>query len=103
MEDLIVTIKLLGSFKCRKKHTDSQKMKAFLGKGKEEISNIKHTDAEIFSCSKVIHISSSQVKNWVYGECPSWENGRDWKRKSVKERIKSYVKGFDEGFGVSFE
>lgn len=55
------------------------------------------------SCTRNINISGESVTNWIKGNCPSWEKPQVWRKMSNKQRIKSHVDSFNEGFGVSYK
>lgn len=102
MSDIIIKTVLPGAFQTKQKAISNQTIKLNLF-NKSELRTIKHTDATTFSCFRLTTILEPVVDSWIKGDCPYWETPREWKRKNAKEKIKSYVKTFDEGFGVSFE
>lgn len=103
MDGILISVILPGRFKTVKKHNTKQKIRVNYPNKKFEIKSIKHTDAEIFECRRVTKISDKILSDWIDGDCPSWENPRSWKKMSSKQKIDSYVKTFDEGFGVFYE
>jgi len=53
-------------------------------------------------CIKTV-ISADVIDFWQSSHCPYWEKAFVWKHMNKKDRFKSYLKRFDEGYGVSFE
>lgn len=64
---------------------------------------IKHSNRDIRDCRRTTTIPGSIVTSWIQGDCPSWERFDRWKKMSKRQKLKSYVDSFDEGFGVSYE
>ena len=60
-------------------------------------------DEELFDCCVKTVIRANVIKHWQSNECPFWEKPFVWKHMNKKERVKSYINRFDEGYGVSFE
>lgn len=99
---LTVTVYLEGTLGKPVQHHEDQEVQIKVGQVVVK-KTIRHTDRPTLECVKRINISSSVVQHWISNECPSWENAKKWKIMSKKQRIYSYVKGLDEGFGVDFE
>jgi hypothetical protein len=102
MNGIIIIINLPGTIGAPVKHKDWQKNTVKI-EGGTLTRNIFHTDREIKECYKRLPISDTVLEGWVSDTVPSWEEARRWKRMSRSQRIISYVKEFDEGYGVSFD
>ena len=89
LEGIILTVNLKGALK----HQFDTK-KEFGGYRRE---------AELFDCCIKTVIKANVIKHWQSNECPFWEKQFVWKHMNKKERVKSYINRFDEGYGVSFE
>lgn len=71
--------------------------------GTEAITReILFTKREETKCHKLIRITESVYEDWLR-TCPSWEKEGHWKRMSNNQKIRSYVNGLDEGYGVTFQ
>ena len=103
--NIVITTNLKGNLKGAQKHTSYQTYSVEVGNGKNRLvitKDILHTDREEQIVTRKTNISSEVVDNWLFN-CPSWERPKHWKLMSANQKIKSYIKSFDEGFGVSFE
>lgn len=100
---IIVTINLQGNLSGPVEHTTKQKNIVKLDEKKYESRVILHTDRKPSPCYRVLKVSEHVVHGWVSGDCPSWADPRRWKNMSSGQRIISYIAGFDEGHGVTFE
>jgi hypothetical protein len=96
-----MTVNLAGSLQGPVKHTTRVKN---IVKGKEHTYSkvILHTDRKYNECTRVTHISEEIVQEWIGRTCPDWERPGVWKKLSSLQKVNSYVKTFDEGFGTSF-
>jgi hypothetical protein len=103
MEGLIITVNLLGTIGGFNKHNSDQLYTFKSRKGELASGLIKHTDRAELECKKIIRISQEVLQFWQSNEVPEWETERDWKRLSPNQRVWSYVKGLDEGFGIEYE
>ena len=103
MSGMILTINLEGSIGGFVKHKDLQKVTVQLSKQETVSKTIKHTNRSMLECSKVMHISEEVIEHWEGETCPQWEEPRKWKKMSKSQRLFSYLEGFDEGLGFSFE
>ena len=99
---ILITVNLAGQIGGPKKHKDYQRHTIETSEGPMTRS-IYHTDRDIMPASKRITVSGEVVTHWVSDICPDWESPNKWKRMSYAQRLTSYLYGFDEGFGVSFE
>jgi hypothetical protein len=103
MAILIIKVNLLGNISGLVKHTARQKHTVKVADNEYVGKIIIHTDREPVPCSRSIRISEEIVNQWLYGKAPEWEDERNWKRLSVHQKIASYVVGFDEGYGVTYD
>ncbi len=107
METILITINLQGQINGCVKHTTKQEVKVNTAKVGDKFSKIVtkkilHTDRKDSLCVKKIKIDEKILNIWAI-ECPAWEKPSWWKNLKKKQRIESYVKRFDEGFGVSYQ
>jgi hypothetical protein len=105
MDSIIITTNLLGEIGGCVAHTTRQKHSVILS---EEFGNsvsriIKHTDRKESESVRLASVPGEVVDTWVKGECPYWENPKEWKKLTVLQRVISHVSRFDEGHGVGFE
>lgn len=103
--NIVITTNLKGNLKGAQKHTTYQSHSVEVGNGKNRLvitKDILHTDREEQLAIRKTNISSEVIANWL-GNAPSWERPKHWKLMSDNQKIKSYLKSFDEGYGVSFE
>lgn len=103
MSAIIVKVGLLGAISGRVKHTTKQKHTVKVDDNEYVSKIILYTDRLESICTRSFKVSDEVVKSWIYGESPLWEDSRDWKRFSIHQKLLSYIKGFDEGYGVSYE
>ena len=103
MKGLLVTVYLQGAIGGNVAHTTKQKSTVKLSKGESMTRTILHTDRTYQECCKVITISDNVLKDWESNMTPSWENDRKWKKMTKGQRVQSYLDGFDEGYGISYE
>ena len=101
-KSIVITVNLLGTVGGPKKHKDYQRHTIETSEG-PVTRTIYHTNRDILPCSKRINVSGEVVTQWVSDICPDWEDPRRWKRMTYAQRMTSYLYGFDEGYGVSFE
>lgn len=100
---IIVTVFLQGTIGGFVKQVDKQSHSVLVNHGIVLTKEIIHTDREISECIKQFNVDGELISKWVTGDCPYWENPRDWKKMKPNRRLVSYVRGFDEGFGVTFK
>ena len=103
MSGIILTVNLQGAVAGPVKHTDLKKVTIQLNNQELISRTIQHTDRKIMECTKVTHLSEEVIDRWENDECPPWEEPRKWKKMNRGQRLFSYLEGFDEGFGFSFE
>lgn len=107
METILITVNLQGRINGCVKHTTKQEVRVDISKPEDKFpkfinKKILHTDRGDSVCTKKLKIDESILKIWT-NECPSWEKIGHWKVLSKNQRINSYVKRFDEGFGVTWQ
>ena len=103
--EIVVTVNLKGNLKGAKRHTTYQNYSVEVGNGKNRLTltkDILHTDRGEQEAVRKTNISSDIVDSWL-SSAPSWENPKHYKLMTQNQKIKSYLKSFDEGYGVSFE
>lgn len=101
---LLITTNMPGIIGGFVKHEKKQIFSVPLPNKEVMTKNILHSDREEKICKRNTIVSERILAIWTSKENPEWENQRDWKRFSQKQKINSYVKNnFDEGFGVSWE
>ena len=98
-----ITVFLNGQLEGCVKSVDKQPYSIELSKGNVLTRQILHTDRKQTSCIRMFNVSGNVVNGWVSDECPYWEKPSNWKKMSKEKKLWSYVKTFDEGFGVDFE
>lgn len=103
MSAIIITANLNGNVSGFVKHVARQKNTVKVAEGEYITKIILHSDRIEKPCTRSTRVSESIVNQWIHGECPLWENPRDWKKMSVHQKIISYVIGFDEGYGVTYD
>ena len=104
MDSIIIKINLQGEISGRIAHTSRQKNTVSVGKDGEQVSRvIKHSDRQPSVSTRSCSIPGETVESWVKGDCPYWEEGRNWKKMSKVQKVISHVSRFDEGYGVSFD
>ena len=108
MESILLKVHLKGQISGFQKHTDRKIVTVDVtpigSKHPETVSkNILHTDRVSTECSRNTRISEDAVKNWASAECPFWEKPHVWKTLSRIKKIESFLKRFDEGYGISYE
>lgn len=64
-------------------------------------NNFKASEEQ--KCVRKTNISEDVVSGWVSGKAPHFVKDFIWKNMSKPQRLKAWVKRFDEGFGVSFQ
>lgn len=100
---IVVTVFLQGIIGGCVKSVDKQVHSVLVNHGVVLTREIIHTDRKKTDCVRQFNVDGELIFKWVTGDCPYWENPRDWRKMSQNRRLISYVKGFDEGFGVTFE
>lgn len=105
---IVLTINLKGRISGPVKHTDKQIVTvdiAPLGAKYPEIVSrkIRHNDRIPTSCSRRLKISEEVVETWLHADCPHWEKPHQWKAMTRPQKIQSYLKSFDEGYGINYE
>lgn len=100
---IVVVTKLEGRIGGSVKHESLQRHSVQLSGNQTMTQNILHTDRSTSPCYRRTHISGDVVRSWITSNCPDWEDKRRWNRMSWKQRLISFIYGFDEGFGVHFE
>lgn len=104
---ILISVNLPGALGPRVKHTTKQTCSMVIsqtGKKKEIITRkILHTDRPVTECTRKFQISPEILNSWCNGDCPSWVKLGDWKKMNRTQKIDSYVKTFDQGYGVSYE
>lgn len=108
METILITVNLQGRINGSVKHADKQEVKVDISKVSDKfpkfiVKKIKHTDRGISPCVKKIKITEDILQYWQSNNCPYWEKSNHWKVLNKKQRIESYIKRFDEGFGVTYQ
>ena len=108
MEAILITVNLQGRINGCVKSTTKQEVKVDIAKVTDKfpkfvVKKILHTDRNSSVCVKKTRIEENVLRGWASHECPNWEKPSRWKDMSKKQRIESYVKRFDEGFGVSYQ
>lgn len=104
---IILTVNLVGQIcgPVKKHENQNVSVDATPDKSKAKLiinTEICHTDRAQSPCTRKTIISGDVVKIWSR-ECPPWEKKFIWENLKSKQRIMSYLKRFDEGFGFSFE
>lgn len=105
---VIINVKLKGAIKGCVASVDKQThyIKVPDPKNKKKtiscIRKIIHTDRKETECIRSFTIVGEIVTSWIK-ECPSWEYLDKWKTMTKKQKIRSYIQSYDEGFGVSYE
>ena len=103
---IIVTVYLQGCIGGNVSHTTKQigtaEVSTKEGHSLVIRNEILHTDRGEMECIRKMNISSDAVMSWL-SDCPEWEKPKHWKLLSKNQKIKSFVKRFDEGYGVDFE
>lgn len=100
---IIVTVFLRGAIGGCVKSVDKQVHSVLVNHGVVLTKEIIHTNRVPSDCVRQFNVDGDLISKWVTGDCPYWENPRDWKKMNSNRRLISYVKGFDEGYGVTFE
>ena len=106
MQSILVTVTLPGIIDGPVAHVTRQKHTVALSEefGFSATRVIKHTDCKEKPCTRVFQVPAEYVNTWIKAdECPYWETPKDWKGKTVSQRVVSHVLRFDEGYGVTFE
>ena len=62
----------------------------------------KFNDTKHVRCTRKTKIDGHAIKSWIHGICPSWEKPFIWKNMKPGQRMSSYLKRCDEGYGYSF-
>lgn len=104
---LIITVNLLGSVGAPVKHTHMQEVKVNISSENNKkpfyiTKKIKHTDRKRTNCCKKVKIEDSVLKFWENSDCPKWEKPSNWKKYNKQKKVESYIKSFDEGYGVTY-
>lgn len=100
---IIVTVNLNGAIGGFIKSVDTQNHAVALDGGKIARKDILHTDREIMPCNRSFPVTGSVVASWVNGPAPSWAHSGRWRDGNTKQRIGMFIRGFDEGFGTTFD
>lgn len=105
---LLLTINLRGKLSGPVEHNEKQSFTIDVSplgaKYPEWITRkIKHVDRTIIPCSRKVRISETALNFWCGSDCPRWEKSNHWKAMSRQQKIQSYIKSFDEGYGVKYE
>lgn len=105
MDSIIIKVNLNGIIGGPIRHTNRQKWTVALSpeEGGSMTRMIHHTDREQKTCIRTVPVSSQVVTSWVKGDCPAWENPKDWRKMNENQKAISHILRFDEGFGVDFE
>lgn len=103
MSGMILTINLEGSIGGFVEHRDLQRVSVQLSNHETLSRIIEHSNRKIMECTKVTNISEEVIAFWESNECPYWESPKRWGKMNKGQRLFSYLDGFDEGFGFSFE
>ena len=105
---IVITVNLLGGVGGCVKHTQKQEVKVDVSSVEDKkplfiTRKITHNDRERSICYRRVKIEESIVKIWENSDCPRWERPSNWKIYNKQKKVESFVKTFDEGFGVSYE
>lgn len=105
MDSIIITVNLPGIIEGNVKHVGFQKHTALLSEdeGGSITKMIKHTDRKELPSARIMPVSAAVVTGWTQGDCPFWEEARNWRKMSPVQKVISHVARFDEGNGVGFE
>ena len=103
MEGLIVTINLPGRIGGLTKHVNREKHTIKMQNDVYISKVILHSDRGESTCFKKLNISEEILNMWCSDEVPSWSTNKKWKMLTNEQKVLSYVKGLDEGFGFSLE
>lgn len=105
---LLLTVNLKGGISGPVKHTDKQVVTVdvapIASKTPEFLTKkIVHNDRKEMICYKKTNIEDGVLQYWTGPDCPRWERVPRWKTMTHQQKIESYLRQFDEGFGISYE
>ena len=105
---LLLTVNLKGGIGGPIKHSDKQIVTVDVSPVNSPYpeymtKKITHSDRKETICYRKINIEERVLQSWVESECPRWEKSAKWKSFTRQQKIESYLRQFDEGFGISYE
>ena len=105
---IILTVVLLGKIGGLVKHENLQEVLVDCTPPKSQSklilrTNIVHNERTNNKCTRKELITGEVVTSWVRGESPYWEKKFIWKSMNNKQRLQSYLKRADDGFGFTYE
>ena len=103
MAGLLVSVPLKGQISGFVQHNSRQKHSVKVSDTEYVSKMILHTDRKEVPAEKTFTISEEVLEYWLSNNAPEWVSERNWKFFSNHQRIMSYLEGFDEGYGVTYE
>ena len=105
---IILTVNLSGTIGGFTKHVDFQEVTIDCTPLKSQSkllmkTDILHNNRINSKCTRKELIPGEVAQAWVRGESPYWEKKFIWKSMNQKQRLQSYLKRSDEGFGFTYE
>lgn len=105
---IILTVNLRGTISGFTKDVNAQEVLVDCTPAKSQSkllmkSTIIHNDRAESKCTRKELITGEVAQSWVRGESPYWEKKFIWKSMNQKQRLQSYLKRSDEGFGFTYE
>ena len=105
---IILTVILAGKIGGLTKHVDLQEVAVDCTPLKSQSklimrTTIAHSNRVDNKCTRKELITGEVVTGWVRGESPYWEKKFIWKSMNNKQKLQSYLRRSDEGFGFTYE
>ena len=105
---MILTVNLCGNIGGFTRHIDMQEVAIDCTPAKSHSklflkTAILHNNRVNNKCIRKELITGEVAQAWVCGESPYWEKKFIWKSMNQKQRLQSYLRRSDEGFGFTYE